>query len=158
MTNEQSIKNQLKITNVIYLSLAIGLMLFFIIVIYLMKNKSIIPLQNLDSVFTIVVPLFGLMMMFLSRFLFNKLIVKFSESEDLGQKIIHYRTAKIISWALIEGASFLALVAALLTLNYLYIAVFILLFGFFLLSRPSKESLVKDLRLSSNESDKIFKS
>lgn len=96
--------------------------------------------------------------MFLSRFLFNKMIANLSENEDLGQKIIHYRTAKIISWALIDGASFLALVAALLTLNYLYIAVFILLFGFFLLSRPSKESLVKDLRLSSNESDKIFKS
>jgi hypothetical protein len=158
MADEQSIKNQLKITNVIYITLAIGLILFFMIVMYLMENQSITTVQKLDSFFTIVIPLFGLLMMYLSRFLFNKMIAKLSVDADLSQKIVQYRTAKIISWALIEGASFLALVAALLTLNYLYIAVLIFLFGYFLLSRPSKESFIKDLHLTSEQSDKIFKS
>jgi hypothetical protein len=57
---------------------------------------------------------------------------------------------------MIEGASLFSLVAAMLTSNYLYIAVYIFLFGYFFLMRPSKESLVQDMRLNSEESDIIL--
>ena len=57
---------------------------------------------------------------------------------------------------MIEGACFFALVATMLTSNYLYIAVYIFLLGYFFLMRPSKESLVQDMRLNSVESDIIL--
>ena len=81
---------------------------------------------------------------------------------DLGgsllQKIGYYRTAKIVSWAMIEGGCFLALVATMLTSNYLYVVVFIFLFGYFVLMRPSNESLIRDMRLNSEESDLVLRS
>lgn len=98
------------------------------------------------------------MMMFSSRMIYNHLISKYDVISNLPQKISHYRTAKIISWAIIESACLLALVATMLTSNYLYVAVFIFLFGYFFLMKPSKESLIQDMRLNSEESDLILKS
>jgi hypothetical protein len=70
---------------------------------------------------------------------------------DTLQKIQHFRKAKIISWALVEFGCIFALVASIITSNYLYAAVFIVLFGYFIMLRPSAESLMRDLRLNSEE-------
>ena len=152
------IKNQKRITNTIYFSLVFGLLLFFIIVMILIQDKKIEGDKNLDMIFTFVVPIFGLMMMFISRMIYNQMILKFDSAGSLLQKISHYRTAKIVSWAMIEGACFFALVATMLTSNYLYVAVYIFLFGYFFLMRPSKESLIRDMHLNSEESDLILES
>jgi hypothetical protein len=83
---------------------------------------------------------------------------KLDASSSLIHKLSGYRTAKIVAWAMIESACLLALVATMLTSNYLYVAVFIFLFGYFFLMKPSKESLVRDMRLNSAESEIILKS
>ncbi len=152
------IKNQIRITNTIYFSLATGLLIFSIVVVFLIQDKNPSTGNNVDNIFTIVVPVFGLMMMFLSRMIYNQILSRIDAGKSLIQKIASYRTAKIIAWAMIESACFLALVATLLTSNYLYIVVYIFLFGYFFLMKPTKESLIRDMRLNSDESDLILKS
>ena len=158
MLNNPDIKNQLRVTNTIYYSLITGLLLFFIVVMVFIQDNDPTAGKELDNIFTFVVPIFGLMMMFISRMIYNQMILKFDSTANLLQKIAHYRTAKIVSWAMIEGACFFALVATMLTSNYLYVAVYIFLIGYFFLMRPSKESLVRDMRLNSEESDLILES
>jgi uncharacterized membrane protein len=158
-TSENSeIKNQMRITKTIYYSLIIGLVLFFIVVIVLVQDKDHSAENEVDTIFTIIVPVFGLIMMFVSRMIYNQMISKFNSDGNLLQKVSYYRTVKIISWAMIEGACFFSLVATILTSNYLYVAVFIFLFGYFILMRPSAESLIRDMNLNSEESDLILKS
>jgi len=152
------IKNQMRITNTIYYSLVTGLLIFFIVVIVLIQDKDPSTGKDVDKIFTIIVPVFGLMMMFLSRKIYNQMLSKIDAGNSLIQKISGYRTAKIVAWAMLESACFLALVASMLTSNYLYLAVFIFLFGFFFLMNPSKESLIRDMHLNSDESDLILKS
>ncbi|MDZ7622874.1 MAG: hypothetical protein U5J96_00275 [Ignavibacteriaceae bacterium] len=152
------IKNQMRITSTIYYALVTGLLLFFIVVIVLIQDKDPSIGKDVDNIFTIIVPVFGLMMMFLSRMIYNQMLSKIDAGSRLIQKISGYRTAKIVAWAMIEGACFLALVATMLTSNYLYVAVFIFLFGYFFLMKPSKESLIRDMHLNSDESDLILKS
>jgi hypothetical protein len=156
--SSSEIKNQLKVTNTIYLALLSGLVIFFVIVILLIQNKNLELNTVLDKIFTFLIPVFGLVMMFISRMVYNIMIVKLDSSSTIPQKISYYRTVKIISWALVEGACFLALLATILTSNYLYLVVFIFLLGYFFLLRPSAESLIKDMRLNSEESDSILKS
>jgi hypothetical protein len=158
MLNNPDIKNQLRVNNTIYYSLITGLLLFFIVVMVFIQDNDPTAGKELDNIFTFLVPIFGLMMMFISRMIYNQMILKFDSAANLLQKISHYRTAKIVSWAMIEGACFFALVAIMLTSNYLYVAVYIFLFGYFFLMRPSKESLVRDMRLNSEESDLILES
>ncbi len=150
--------NQLKVTKTIYIVLLSGLIIFFIGVIIITQNKNREVNMDLDKIFTFLVPLFGFVMMLISRKTYNQMISKYDSSKDLLQKITTYRTTKIISWAMIEGACFLALVVTILTVNYLYIAVFVFLIGYLILMRPSNESLIKDMRLNSEESDLILKS
>ena len=152
------IKNHIRITNTIYYSLAAGMLLFFIVIIVLIQDKEILSDTNIDNIFMMIVPVFGFIMMFISRMFYNQLISKADAGTSLIQKISVYRTAKIVTWAMLEGACFFALVATLLTSNYLYVAVFIFLFGYFFLMKPSKESLIRDMRLNSDESDLILKS
>lgn len=158
MSKNPGIKNQLRVTNTIYYSLITGLLLFFIVIMVFIHDNDRTAGKELDNIFTFVVPIFGLMMMFISRMIYNQMILKFDSSTNLLQKISHYRTAKIVSWAMIEGTCFFALVATMLTSNYLYVAVYIFLFGYFFLMRPSKESLIRDMRLNSEESDLILES
>jgi hypothetical protein len=157
LMNSSEIKNQLKVTNIIYIALLSGLVLFFIAVIILIQNKDLEVNTELDKIFTFLIPVFGLVIMFTSRMIYNQIISKYDSGSNLLQKIGYYRTAKIISWAMIEGACFFALVAAILTANYLYIAVFIFLIGYYLMIRPSGELLVKDMRLNSEESELILR-
>lgn len=156
--DNSEIKNQLKVNKTIFYSLTIGLISFFIIALVFIQDKNPSSGKELDDIFTIVVPVIGLVMMFLSRMIYNQFISKYEASHNLTKKISHYRTAKIISWAIIESACLLVLVATVLTSNYLYVAVFIFLFGYFFLMKPSKESLIQDMRLNSEESDLILKS
>ncbi|HEY6625818.1 MAG TPA: hypothetical protein VIZ21_02585, partial [Ignavibacteriaceae bacterium] len=131
----------MRITNAIYYALVTGLLLFFVVVIVLIQDKYTSTGKGGDNIFTIIIPVFGLMMMFLSRMIYNQMLSKIDEGSSLIQKISGYRTTKIVAWAMLESACFLALVATLLTSNYLYVAVFIFLFGFFFLMKPSKEAL-----------------
>jgi hypothetical protein len=158
MSNNSDIKNQLRVTNTIFYSLIAGLLLFFIVVMVFIQDNDPTAGKELDNIFTFLVPMFGLVVMFISRMIYNQMILKFDSGTNLLRKISHYRTAKIVSWAMIEGACFLALVATILTSNYLYVAVYIFLFSYFFLMRPLKESFVRDMRLNSEESDLILKS
>jgi hypothetical protein len=152
------LKNQMRITNTIYYSLVTGLLIFFIVVMVLIQDTDPSTGKDIDNIFTIIVPVFGLMMMFVSRMIYYQMLTKFDVNITLLKKITNYRTAKIISWAIIESACFLALVTTMLTSNYLYVAVFLFLFGYFFLMKPSKESLIRDMHLNSDESDLILKS
>ena len=157
-TELAEIKNQIRITKSIYYSLAAGLLLFFIVIVVLIQDKDPSAGKDIDNIFTLIVPVFGLIIMFSSRMIYNRLISKLDASKSLIQKISGYRTAKIIAWATIESACIFALVATRLTSNYLYVVVFIFLFGYFLLLRPSTESLIRDMRLNSEESDLLLES
>jgi len=151
-SESHQIKNQFSSIKIIYYVLVTGLITFFAFTLFFIQDRITDQSSNLDSIFTIVVPLFGLMMMFISRKIYSQLFANYKSSNDLSQKIEFYRKAKIVSWAIVEGGCFFALVATILTVNYLYVAVFILLFGYFIMMRPSVESFVQEMRLNSKES------
>lgn len=155
--NNSELSNLFKTLNIIYFSLIFGLISFFVVVLVINQSKNTVPNSELDLVFTLVIPLFGLLMMLASRMIYIQLISKNSSNTNLLQKISIYRSSKIIAWALIESACLLSLVAAMLSPNYLYLVVFIFLLGYFYFLKPSKESFVKDLRLTSEESDLILR-
>lgn len=155
MGNNSELKNQFKLLIMIHISLVAGMLLILLVVLVLIQGNRLIVNIELDKIFTILVPVYGLIIMFISRFIFSVIISGYSAGTDFAQKIVKYRLAKIVSWALLESGCIFALVAAMLTANYLYVAVFIFLLGYFVMLRPSKQSLICDLHLSLNEADLI---
>lgn len=158
MTSDNSeINNQLKVTSIIYYSLIGSMLIFCMVVIILVQGKAFNFSRDIDKVFILIVPAYGMVMMFLSRMIYNQMITKFDKSMNILRKISHYRTVKIICWAVIESSCLLAIVATMLTSNYLYVVVFIFLIGYLIMIRPSRESLVRDLSMNSNESSMILR-
>lgn len=157
MSSNSEIANQLRVTKKIYTSIFTGLLIFLIIVIVISQENNADGGNSLDKVFTVIVPLFGLLMMVFSKMVYNKMVSGYLSGTDLVEKIMRYRTSKIISWAMIEAACLFALVATMLTSNYLYIAVVIFLLGYLFMLKPSKESLIHDLQLNTTESNLVLK-
>jgi hypothetical protein len=73
----------------------------------------------------------------------------------LLEKIGKYRTAKIISWALLEGAALFSIVAFIITRSsFFYIVLFVILISF-ILSKPSYDEFLNDFRIEGNERDEL---
>ena len=84
-------------------------------------------------------------------------LMKVDKNSDLITKLNFYRTFKIISFALIEGAGFFALICFMLTENYLYVFVFVFLIGFLFMIRPSREGFVNDFKIYGDETEHILR-
>jgi len=157
MADDPDIKNQLRITNTIYYSMIAGLMFFFIVAIIFIQDKEMKSGNELDTILTVLVPVYGFFMMLISKMIYSKMLARQNSGSTLLQKIMHYRTSKIISWAIIESGCIISILAVMITSNYFYVVVFIFLFGYFILIKPSVESLVRDLQLKSDESESLLR-
>jgi len=94
MAYDLQITNQLKITKTIYYLLISGMLLFFIIaVIFTQSNEAEIE-KYPDNVFMLIVPLFGLLTMLISRTLYSRMISNYSTETDVLKKIIHLELLK----------------------------------------------------------------
>ena len=153
--DENNISAQFRVTGIIYGALIFGLITFFTIALYIVENKKIEPIQSIDDIFEILIPLAGFAAMFLARNIYNKNISSVNYNEDLVSKINKYRTFKIIQWALVESVGFLSNVGFIITRNYLHAIVFLFMLGFFILIRPSKKQFLNDFKISS-EQKKLF--
>jgi hypothetical protein len=153
--NDNNISEQFRVTGIIYGALIFGIITFFAIALYVVENKKLEPNQSMDEIFKFLIPIAGIVVMFLARSIYNKNISSVNYNEDLLSKISKYRTFKIIQWALVESVAFLSNVGFILTGNHLYAIVFLFMLGYFILIKPSKEQFINDFKISS-EQGKIF--
>ncbi len=147
-----SVSQHHKINNILFLSLLIGQLLFMAVAVFVVQTGKVgTPDEGLDSIFLIVVPLFGMTAMFVSRFIYNKKVESIISENDKLKRIIVYRTSKIISWAIIEGAVIFSSVIYMRSNNNIYIATAFFLFGFFIMNRPSKDQFKEVCNLSESD-------
>jgi len=107
--------------------------------------------SNLDEIFLVVVPAFSLTALIASQLLFKLKINSIDPSIHLPQKLLAYKEALIIKYALIEGPAILACIAFLLTANTLHLAIAGILLLFFVYNRPDKSRLLLDLNLTADD-------
>lgn len=155
--DKQSFNINFKVTNLMFLALGIAQLLIFAVFYFLVQADDYKPQAELDSIFTFIVPSAGLIAMFISRLLYGQNILKVEQTNTIADKLNKYRTFKIISWAILEGAALFSLVSFFLTGNYFYVAVFIFVYGFFLFNRPSKEGFVIDMQVTGPLKEEILR-
>ena len=143
--------------NIIFFALSAGQLFMLAVIWFLNSDRTHFP-NELERYFIFIVPTVGLISMFLSRFVYSQALIKLNPTYSIPEKLMKYRTFKIISWAILEGAALFSLVAFFVTANYLYVAVFIFVFGFFLFNRPSKEGFVIDMQITGPIKETILRS
>lgn len=148
-------KSGFKAIKFIYFAIAFGLISFAVVSYFVISKTIETTNESLLNVFTFIVPSFTVIMIFISRLIFNKLTQQNDSLHSLEQKLMKYRTAKIISWALIESAGLLSVVAFILTKSSLFLIVFIVVIAAFVLSKPAIEEFVSVFNVDPTDIEKL---
>ena len=89
------------------------------------------------------------------RAIFKNKLKRLSQQEDLAEKMHKYMSLNITKYAIFEGCSFCAAIAALLTGETILLTFSILMLMLVFIDRPSNYKAIKDLQLSAEEGQKI---
>ena len=90
-----------------------------------------------------------------SRAIFKNKLKRLSQQGDLAEKMHKYMSLNIAKYAIFEGCSFCAAIAALLTGETILLTFSILMLMLVFVDRPSNYKAIKDLQLSAEEAQKI---
>ena len=148
-------KQNFKINFIIYFALLAGIMMFALLAYFFPNGQEVGKNENLLSILTYVVPTFAVFEIFLSRFMYSKFILQIQNNATLLEKISKYRTAKIISWALLEGAALFSVVAFIITRSVFFFVVLFVIIIAFILSKPSIDVFLSIFRIEGNERDDL---
>ncbi|HUM46467.1 MAG TPA: hypothetical protein PLD84_06050 [Chitinophagales bacterium] len=124
-----------------------GLIVSFLVVSGKVNSGS----ADLSVVFAYVVPIFVLIGLSGSNYIYKSKLSKLRSSNDLKYKMFNYRVALIIRYAFLEGPTLFAIIVALLTGNLIFLVFAGLLLSFMIYWRPVKNRIIADLGLSTEE-------
>ena len=100
----------------------------------------------------------GVIGVFLSNYLYKKNINSLKDKSSLREKLTGFQSASIISYAPLEGAALLGIVAAYKYPNIFYLIISALLIIYLFYRRPSKDKIERDLELNSELKNQFNKS
>lgn len=142
-----------RIIQVIYGTLIMGVVAFLIFTLFT------IPMTSTDyydgSNFAFLVPVFFILSVFLSSFLFNKSVSKIVKTDSLFQKLTKYQSAIIMRGAPLEGTGLMAVVATFTTSNYYYLIFTLLAIILMFIYFPSKYKFENTVELSLDEKNRL---
>ncbi|MFV0269197.1 MAG: hypothetical protein ACK5HT_18895 [Draconibacterium sp.] len=144
-------KDYFKSLKIIHFALTLGVLFFTIISTVLMKiGFESLAIDEMNKAFLFAIPFFALAGIFGSNFLFNSRLKVCKRQANLRNKLDEYRSALVIKFALIEGPSFLTVIAYLLSGNFLFLGLILVLLAIMISYRPTKEKAINDLELDYN--------
>ncbi|RKD85082.1 hypothetical protein [Mangrovibacterium diazotrophicum] len=151
-TEKQTTQGYFTAIRIVHLALMGGIV-FFSAISYVLQLNGFESSsdEEFNRFLAPVVGVFVIGAAFASQIVFKQRLKECVSKPSLQEKLMLYRAALILKFALIEGPSFMAVVAYLLTGNLLYLGVVGLLLILFLIYRPSKEQTILDLELNMND-------
>lgn len=147
---ETTPESYLKTLSLIHLALLAGLVLFMIVTI-ISQKQTYFDYKNTGDVYIIVVPVMAIAAFFTGRFLFKQQLSALDKKNSLKEKLMGYQGASIVRLAFLEGAALFGIVAFLLTGNFFELLISLLLVLYFLMLKPTKEKVMSDLNLSTEQ-------
>jgi Ni,Fe-hydrogenase I cytochrome b subunit len=143
---------ELKALLIIHRALLTGLLLFSIVAFYLVYSKTFADgFQELDKILQVIAIVLSAGGFYIGTVLFKKKLAEAKELQTGMPKFAHYRAACILQWALIEGPCLFVIVSFLLTGNYAFLALAVVLMLLFTMMAPSKLKIAFQLQLSEQE-------
>lgn len=136
---------QLKI---IFFALVLGQIIYFIIALILIQNEMVVLDKDFSTIGGFIVPLVVVVMVVASKLVYNRTINSKIKAGN-KEKLIIYRTSNIVKFALLEGANMFSITFYLLTGDFLYAGMFIIIIGIFFVNFPGKEKFMAEFGLSS---------
>jgi hypothetical protein len=141
-----------KMITVLHYAMLMGQVIFGIVAFYIVSGGQIAENgSQLNDTFRVIVPLMIMGGLTASWYFTRTRIEAMPAKSGLIEKLVQYRTVFIIKLALLEAPSLLAIVAFLLTGNFLYLALAGLVILVFVINRPTKFKIANELKLDQEE-------
>lgn len=156
MNKQQTTAAYFKAFNILFLALLMGQILFAVIIfiVSITTNSNTMPQQQ-AQLFTYVVAALMFICLAANWSLFKKRIESIRQEPELSKQLNAYRALYIMRFALAEAPTLFAIIIMFIT-GYPLIWLFViigLLIGISL--KPSKERLIRELQLGSDDTDKL---
>ncbi len=155
-SNKFDVKANFKINYILFSALLIGLILFALLAYFGFAKNMDKADKSLQNILMYTVPIFVIVEIFLSRFMYSKFVKQLPDNASLFEKLSKYRTAKIISWALLEGAGLFTIVAFILTKTDFFLIIFIVDIIALIFSKPSIDQFTNDFKVEGNERNELI--
>jgi len=150
---QQTTQQYFKALTVLHFALVTGLVVFSVIAYVVHSIGTFGNDAALLTIFQYMVPALAFMSIVAGRTLYKKKVDDIKNMDNLATKLNAYRGAFILRDALLEGPAIFAIIAYLLCGNMVLLGVAVLLIVVFIIIRPTKDAVIKDLELSSDEMD-----
>lgn len=148
--NFNNAKEYFKNLDFIYYLLFFGQALFLVVSFYFKPTPS--DTDTLNQLFQIIVPIYTFAIIILAPLIYVRILIRnMVQQHQLKEKLMVYRSANVIKFALLEGATLFAGVALLLTGNTFYIYIYIAMMLAFYIHRPQLEKCIRELNLNEKE-------
>jgi uncharacterized protein with PQ loop repeat len=147
------VKQDRKATVILFVSMIIGIVLFLIISLLINQLQgAFINDKSVENGLEIAAVLIAVVALFAGNRLYNQRIEKLrGTTGGIDKRLIEYRAALVLFSAITEFAALFSIVSFLLTGNYLFVAIVIVMLSFMLWRRPSKSNMMDAMGLTANE-------
>lgn len=147
----------LKIITIIHTFLVFGVLLFIGTAFYLSKDVMNFSF-NTENTFLWMYPIIAIGGVVISEVLFKNMLKEAKHKTRLKDMFAPYQTASLVKYMFIEGPIMLGIVFFLTTNNTVFISIAMLLTGYLILQRPTKERIERDLALKGELKRQFYRS
>ena len=150
-------ENTLKILIFLHKALLMGQILFSALCVYLVYTKTMLsPAKELEKILQVAALIITTGGVYAGITIFKKKLLQIREMQaSTKEKFALYRSAFIMQWALLEGPSIFCIACFLLTGNYAFLALAIVIMFLFVMTAPSKVKTITQLQISEAELDEL---
>jgi len=152
---EQTSNEYFKLLTGIHVALLLGQLLFLVVCFVLIDNEELYFDFNVANIHILLVPFLMFSGIVASHFLGKQKDKTSSAKSNLHEKLFSYRTSLIVKLALVEGPNLFAIVAFLISDNFLFAVYAGIGIIYFFSMRPTKMKTIKELELNKLEQEKI---
>ncbi|MCX6182533.1 MAG: hypothetical protein NT150_11470 [Bacteroidetes bacterium] len=142
-------KKYLRTLTVLHGALVLGQLLFAGIALLALNGRAMdSEKDDINNMFLVMALLVVGGAIGMGTFLFKTKLKEIQQSNNLRQKLGDYSTALIIRFAMLEAASIFCVVAYFFTCNFIFIGLVLVLVATFVVLRPTKANVLRDLELA----------
>lgn len=149
--------NTFKQIRIIFFALIAGQIFYMTLALFIAGNDLISASLDYNSLFGFIIPVFIIILVISSKLLYRRLLSQQPRETSLDEKIKTYRTLNIIKFALLEGANFISITFYMLTGDFLYIGMSIIVLALNFIYFPGMEKFIEDFELTPEDMEKLQK-
>ncbi len=144
--------------SLIHRAMLTGQLIFTAIVFYLVYSKTMLPaLAEHDKILQTIALAFTIVAIIVGTKLFKKklVLIKDESAGDAKERLVKYRTASMLLWGLVELPCLVCGICLLLTGNYAFLALSLVVTLYYALLMPVKDRIAQQLNLSNTELNEL---